>query len=108
TVGAVLRIRKDATDGTRYNLGTGMNSGNGAGNIQYSTTPLAPGDTVLIVASYEFVAGSFNDIARMWINPSALDFGAALAPTPNLTSQPGGSVADSFTSLSTFNLRNVD
>lgn len=107
-VGAVLRIRKDPTDGTKYNIGTGMNSGTAAGNIQWSSafTPSAT-DTIFLVGAYEFVSGTNNDIAYMWINPSVSTFGAGTAPSPTLTSAPAG-VADSFASISTFNLRNVN
>jgi hypothetical protein len=108
-VGAVLRLRKDPTDNSMYNIGTAMNSGTGAGNIQWSG-PFAPSstDTIFLVGAYEFVAGSNNDIARMWINPSVSTFGAGTAPAATLTSAPGGSIADSFASISTFNLRNVN
>jgi hypothetical protein len=113
-VGAGLRIRKvsgDATD-TLYNIGTAMNSGTGSGvggtNVQFAGTSFDEDDVVFIVASYEFVAGATNDIARMWINPNPADFGAGVAPAPTLISAPGSAVADSFPSLSTFNLRNVN
>jgi hypothetical protein len=49
--------------------------------------PLHQGDTVFVVASYEIVAGSSNDVAKMWINPSASTFGAdeSSLPAPTLT-----------------------
>ena len=106
-VGAVLRIRKDPTDGTKYNIGTAMNSSTTAGNIQWSSgfTPSST-DTIFLIGAYEFVSGTNNDIAYMWINPDISTFGALTAPSPTLTSAP--SVADSFASISTFNLRNVN
>jgi hypothetical protein len=42
--------------------------------------------TYLIVASYEFVSGTTNDVSRIWINPDASTFGAATPPTETLTS----------------------
>lgn len=42
--------------------------------------------TYLIVASYEFVSGTTNDVSKIWINPDASTFGAATAPTETLTS----------------------
>jgi hypothetical protein len=108
SVGAVLRIRKDPTDGTKYNIGTAMNSGTAAGNIQWSAAMTPSTDTILLVGAYEFVAGATNDKAYMWINPPTSSFGALLPPSPTLTSAPGGSVADSFASISTFNVRNVN
>ncbi len=107
TVGAVLRIRQSSTSGA-YNIGVGMNSGTGAGNVQFDSIAHAAGETVLVVGAYEFVAGSFNDVARMWINPNPADFGAGLPPTATLTSAPGGSVADSSANVLAFNLRNVN
>ena len=107
-VGAVLRIRKDPTDGTKYNIGTAMNSGTAAGNIQWSAGFTPSTDTIFLVGAYEFVSGATNDIAYMWINPSISTFGAGTAPSPTLTSTPGAGVADSFPSISTFNLRNVN
>lgn len=108
-VGAVLRIRQDTSDPNVYHIGTGMNSGTGAGNVQFdNATSYLAGQTVLVVGSYEFVVGSNNDIARMWINPGVLDFGAGSPPAATLTSAPGGTIADSFASLLTFNLRNVN
>lgn len=107
-VGAVLRIRKDPVDGTKYNIGTAMNSGTAAGNIQWSAAMTPSTDTILLVGAYEFVVGATNDKAYMWINPAPGTFGAASPPSPTLTSAPGGTVADSFPSISTFNLRNVN
>jgi hypothetical protein len=42
--------------------------------------------TYLIVASYEFVAGTINDVSKIWINPEASTFGALTAPTETMTS----------------------
>jgi hypothetical protein len=111
-VGAVLRIRKDANL-NQYYIGTGMNSGTGTGvngtNVQYdNVNGHLAGETVFVVGSYEFVPGATNDIARMWINPDASTFEAASPPAPTLTSSPGAAIADSFASLISFNLRNVN
>jgi hypothetical protein len=105
-VGAVLRIRKDPVDGTKYDIGTAMNSGTAVGNIQWSSGFTPSADPIFIVGAYEFVSGANNDKAYMWINPSISTFGAGTAPSPTLTSNP--LVADSFASISTFNLRNVN
>jgi hypothetical protein len=112
SVGAVLRIRQDSTDSSVYHIGTGLNSGTGTGtspNVQFdNTTPLTAGTTVFVVASYTFVAGANNDEARMWINPNVNTFGDALPPTETLFSAPGVGIADTFVSLVSFNLRNVN
>jgi len=112
TVGAVLRIRQSSVDTTAYNIGVGMNSGttSGAGgaNVQFDSVAHAVAQTVFVVASYEFVAGANNDIARMWINPNLSDFGAGTPPLATLTSAPGVAVADSSANVLAFNLRNVN
>ena len=41
--------------------------------------------TYLIVGAYTFVAGDTNDVAKLWINPSATTFGKT-EPSPTLTS----------------------
>jgi hypothetical protein len=106
-IGAVLRIRQDSVDSSVYHIGTGMNSGTGVGNVQFdNATSYSEGQTVFVVASYQFVSGTANDVAQMWINPNLSDFGADSAPTPTLVSAPG--LADSFTSLLSFDLRNVN
>lgn len=112
-VGAVLRIRQDMSDPTAYHIGTGMNSGTGSGtggaNVQFANSiSHTEGETVFIVGSYEFIAGANNDIARMWINPGAVNFGAGTPPIETLLSSPGSAIADTFSSLISFNLRNVN
>jgi hypothetical protein len=112
-VGAVLRIRKDATL-NQYYIGTGMNSGTGTGgsgtNVQFDTaTPRFEGQTYFVVGAYEMVAGAQNDRAYMWINPLPTTFqNNALEPSPTLTSAPGSGINDSSTIISSFNLRNVN
>lgn len=90
TVSGVLRIRQSSTAGA-YNIGVGMNSGTAAGNIQFDTTAHAAGDTVFIVGAYQFVAGANNDVAMMWINPTAADLSAVwlrLLRSPPLRAAP--------------------
>ena len=82
-MGAVLRIRKDPTDGTKYGIGTAMNSGTAAGNIQWSAGFTPSTDTIFLVGAYEFVSGANNDIAYMWINPICKHIWRGIAPSPN-------------------------
>jgi hypothetical protein len=114
-VGAVLRIKADASDPTRYFIGTGMNSGTGTGtggatNVQFESTSRVESISaaVFVVGAYTFVAGATNDIAQMWINPDASTFGAGSSPAATLTSAPGPAIADSSTQIQSFNLRNVN
>ena len=113
TVGGVLRIRQDSTDSTVYHVGVGMNSGNATGaggaNVQFANSiNFTAGQTVFVVASYEFVTGTQNDIARMWINPDPADFALGSPPAATLTSAPGTGVNDSSANVLAFNLRNVN
>jgi hypothetical protein len=113
TVGAVLRIRQDTSDPAVYHVGIGMNSGvnTGAGgaNAQFANSlNFAAGQTVFVVAAYEFVAGTQNDIARMWINPNPADFALDSPPPATLTAAPGAPVSDSSANVLAFNLRNVN
>ena len=42
--------------------------------------------TYLIVASYEFLDGTTNDVCKLWINPDVSTFGASTPPPETLTS----------------------
>jgi len=103
-VGAVLRIRQDPTTASQYDIGTAVGTATGTA-IAWSG-PQNTGATLFITASYQFVSGTANDVVNLWINPNQSDFGDATAPTATLTKTGGGT--DPFTSLSTFNLRNVN
>lgn len=48
----------------------GINPGSNTANTQWSATALAEGTTYLVVVSFEIVAGTQNDIAKIWINPA--------------------------------------
>jgi hypothetical protein len=91
-VGARLQARIDPTDGTKYNLGIFRNVNAAAAATSWSG-PLTVGDTLFVVGSYESVAGTTNDIARLWINPDPGTFAdPAFSP---LTTPP--TVMDSST-----------
>lgn len=49
-----------------------------------SSLQVATGTTYLIVVSYEFVSGTGNDVAKMWINPDVSTFGGSSAPAYDL------------------------
>jgi hypothetical protein len=109
SVGAVLRIKKHATNPDAYLIGTGLNQTTTSPNLQYDTTARAEGDTIFLVGSYQFDAVGTSDLAKLWINPSALTFGNnALQPVPALSSGGGSGATDAFASLASFNLRNVN
>lgn len=76
-----------ATNG--FNLGLSKNSST-AGDIVWNTETNHTGDVIFIVGSYTFNATTASDdVSKMWINPSALDFGAAVEPAATLTASNG-------------------
>ena len=69
-------------NGGGYSLG--LNARSTAANTFWDGTILNIKTPVFVVVSYEFVDGSTNDIANMWINPASSTFGASSAPTPTI------------------------
>lgn len=84
---ALTRLRVDGDDNSKFNLGIAKTTGTAAGTIAYSG-PLDVGETLFIVASYEFVAGTANDVVSLWINPDPTTFGNT-APSATLSTAPG-------------------
>jgi hypothetical protein len=69
-------------DGTAFDFGISVRI---TSPVSWSSIK-ALNTTYLIVASYEYVAGTNNDVSRIWINPDASTFGAATPPTETLSS----------------------
>ncbi len=86
TLDSRVSIRTGSVAGT-YQLGLRA-SGTSTGT--FSTTNLSPGTTQLVVISYQIVAGSGNDIVKMWINPSL----GGSEPSATLTETSLGDLAD--------------
>jgi hypothetical protein len=72
--------------GSGYVLGIGKNSPTVAHTV-YDTAVRNVGDTLLIVASYDYTATGHP--AKLWINPDPSTFGAATPPTATLTTTNG-------------------
>jgi autotransporter-associated beta strand protein len=86
TLAASLAIRRDPVDNTKYNVGFfSRQTSNGP---QFSTTPLTMNTTQLVVVSYTFVAGSNNDLIKLWLNPASFG-GTEPAPTLSITNANG-------------------
>jgi hypothetical protein len=86
TVGTRL-VTRSASGG--FNLGLDKSSGQ-VGSFAFSLQVFTTNDVIFLVASYTFNAATTNDdIAQLWINPSASTFGSANPPTPTLTSTAG-------------------
>jgi hypothetical protein len=71
------------TSGSGYILGIGRGAGS-TNRFWETNAPHSTSDTLFVVASYEFVPGVSNDIARLWINPDPSTFGAATYPQPDV------------------------
>jgi len=56
-----------------------------ATNTQFTAGNYSKGAEVFIVASYEVVDGTGNDVAKVWINPASQDFGTANEPASTLS-----------------------
>jgi hypothetical protein len=114
-VGALLLVRPDfevtplEPKPDTYQIGTSVTTNNGD-RVWASSSPLAVGSTVFLVASYESVAGANNDIVKMWINPSANTFGVAedMLPAETLISPvpPNPGAGADLSTVATFVLRN--
>jgi hypothetical protein len=89
---ARLQGRIDPTDGTKYNLGVFRNVNAAAAAPSWSG-PLNVGDTLFLVGSYESVAGTQNDVARLWINPDPSTFNGT-EPAATLVDNSTGTGTD--------------
>ncbi|NVO03773.1 MAG: Ig-like domain-containing protein [Bacteroidetes bacterium] len=79
TFGSTMWTRQSGTD-----FQIGINPRTTAANTQWSVA--YPINTpILVVASYEMVAGATNDVVNVWINPAPATLGLASAPAPTFT-----------------------
>jgi hypothetical protein len=85
TYGATVWLR---ADGSGFNVG--VNKGTTATNAVYAPGTLSLNTTYFLVGSYEFVAGSANDIASLWINPDSSTFDTLPSPSATITSTNSG------------------
>ena len=81
TYGATVWTKR--VDDNSYNLGVASRTS--TSDVKYSTDNYTLNSEILVVASYEFVDGTANDVANIWINPASQDFGTGTEPTPTLT-----------------------
>ncbi|OFX28804.1 MAG: hypothetical protein A2X08_02410 [Bacteroidetes bacterium GWA2_32_17] len=85
TFGSTVWIRKS---GTGFKLG--LNARSTVAYNSWNNTVYDFNTPILLVVSYQIVSGTTNDIAKMWINPSASSYCAATEPTPTITITNGG------------------
>ncbi len=82
---ARVYVRKDAADPTAFNFGVLER----ASAITWSTEKYQPGETYFLVMALDFIAGTNNDQAHLWINPTGSDLGSAVRPQSQLTASGG-------------------
>lgn len=70
-------------DNNTFKFGSELRTATGNGTT-WTTTDYNVGDTYLVVGSYTFVAGTNNDVAKLWINPA---LGLTTEPTPTVEDQ---------------------
>jgi len=85
TFGATIWARRDA-GGVGYNLG--VNPRTTAANTSWSPAVYSVNTTMMVVISYQIVAGVTNDVVKIWINPT---LGSA---EPTATSSATNSLTD--------------
>lgn len=88
-VAARIQARIDPTDASKYDLGIFRNVAATSGATSWSA-PLDLSSTHFIVASIEQVAGTGNDIARIWIDPDPSTFGSPTVPAATRTDNTTG------------------
>lgn len=89
--------------GTGFQIGVGKRDSTAMGNFSFANTVFDLNTTILVVGSYNVVAGAINnDFANLWINPTGL--GQSTAPTATLTTALSG-INDDVISFSSFVLK---
>jgi len=76
-------------DGAGYKIGINPRTSTTT-NMVWVTGTQSLNNSVLVVVSYEFGAGSGDDIVNIWVNPSPSTLGQASAPTPSATATNTG------------------
>lgn len=66
--GATIRTRLSTTVG-KYNIGISTRSNSA---VSWLAADLDPGTSYFVVGAYDIIAGSANDVARIWLNTSAI------------------------------------
>ncbi len=80
--GGAIWSRLSSTAG-KFNIGVSTRSNS---TVSWLAADLDPGTSYFIVASYDIIAGTANDVARIWLNTGAI---GAAEPAPDATSVAG-------------------
>lgn len=76
------------SNGSGYQIG--LNARTTLAYTSWSSTVYNINTPVFIVISYEMIAGTTNDIVKMWINPNPSTFDISTPPTQDITIVNGG------------------
>ncbi len=81
------------TNSGGFNIGLSKSSSTSTDWV-WDSTVFAPGETLFLVGSYIFGSPtiSTDDVARLWINPAAIHFGASNLPPPTLEATGGSDI----------------
>lgn len=80
--GAAVWTRLSTTAG-KYNIGISTRSNSA---VSWLPNDIDPGTTVFVVTAYDMIDGTGNNVARIWLNTSAI---GAAEPTADATAVPG-------------------
>jgi hypothetical protein len=80
--GTAIWTRLSATAG-KFNIGVSTRSNSA---VSWLTADLDPGTSYFIVSAYDIISGTANDVARIWLNTSAI---GGAEPAADITAAPG-------------------
>lgn len=94
SIAATVWVKPSANAGF-FNIGFSARAnqttvGTTASSLQYSTTDFPLNTPILVVVSYEMIAGSGNDVCNMWVNPVP----GSPEPAYSFTASPSTDIAD--------------
>ena len=72
-----------STTAGKYNIGVSTRSNS---TVSWLAADLDPGTSYFIVVAYDIITGTANDVARIWLNTSAI---GGAEPAPDATTAPG-------------------
>ena len=80
--GTAIWTRLSATAG-KFNIGVSTRSNS---TVSWLTAELDPGTSYFIVCAYDIISGTANDVARIWLNTTAI---GGAEPAADVTAAPG-------------------
>jgi hypothetical protein len=80
--GTAIWTRLSTTAG-KFNIGVSTRSNS---TVSWLTADLDPGTSYFVVCAYDIISGTANDVARLWLNTTAI---GGIEPAPDITAAPG-------------------